>query len=55
MKKGDKVRTIYGNIETILKKDGCQVFTYESVRENNWWHPSKLFPVSTERNKHSDQ
>jgi len=47
MKKGDKVRTIYGNIETVLKKDGCQVFTYESVQKNNWWHPSKLFPVNT--------
>ena len=47
MKKGDKVRTPYGHIETVLKKEGCQVFTYESVRQNNWWHPTKLRPVSS--------
>lgn len=46
MKKGDKVRTPYGNIETVLKKEGCQVFTYESSRKNNWWHPSKLSSLS---------
>jgi len=50
IKKGDKVRTPYGHIETVLKKEGCQIFTYESVQQNNWWNPSKLIPISSKKN-----
>jgi len=50
MKKGDKVKTPYGNIETVIKKEGCEVFTYEASRKNYWWHPSKLVPVSSKKN-----
>ncbi len=45
IKKGDKVKTIYGNVETVVKANGVKVTTQESQRENNWYHPSKVWPV----------
>jgi len=45
MKRGTKVRTIYGQIETVMYSDFIQVITYESAREGNWYHPTKVFIV----------
>ena len=45
IKKGDKVKTIYGNIETVVKADEVKVITQESQRENNWYHPSNVWQV----------
>jgi preprotein translocase subunit YajC len=45
LKRGDKVTTIYGKIETVLEVNDCQVITYESARENNWYHISKVWKV----------
>ena len=39
-KKGQKVRTCYGTIETVSQQVGTQVFTYESLTD--WYHPSKV-------------
>lgn len=43
MENGDKVCTIYGQIETILSVEPCRVITYESARRLNWYHPTKVF------------
>ena len=44
MKRGDKVRTVYGKIETVMKVEGCQVWTYENL--NGWYHPTKVWKVA---------
>ena len=46
MKKGDKVKTIYGKIETVMKVEDCRVITYESARALSWWHPTKVWKVN---------
>jgi len=43
MEKGDKVHTIYGQIETILSVETSRVITYESARRLDWYHPTKVF------------
>lgn len=43
VKKGDKVRTIDGKIETIMAVIECAVFTYESP--NAWYHITKVFMI----------
>lgn len=43
MEKGDEVRTIYGQIETVLSVEPCRVITYESARRLCWYHPTKVF------------
>lgn len=43
IKKGDKVVTIYGNHETVVKADEVKVTTQESQRQNNWYHPSNVW------------
>ena len=43
MKRGDKIRTPNGKIETVMETNDCQVFTYES--EGRWYHPTKVFQV----------
>jgi hypothetical protein len=45
LSKGDKVKTVYGKIETVMVHNGCQVITYESARENAWYHPTKVWLV----------
>jgi hypothetical protein len=40
-KKGDKVRTPYGEIKTVMDAYGCQVKTYGG----EWFHPTKVFKV----------
>jgi len=42
---GDKVKTVYGNIETVMVQRGCEVITFESARENSHYHPSKVWLV----------
>lgn len=39
-KKGDKVKTKYGQTRTVLYQEGEQVFVIEE--SNNWYHPSNL-------------
>jgi hypothetical protein len=43
MEKGDKVRTIYGKIETVLTVEPVRIITYESARRLCWYHPTKVF------------
>lgn len=42
MKRGDKVKTVYGNIETVLYADEYRVITYES---SGWYHPTKVWHI----------
>jgi hypothetical protein len=42
-KSGDFVRTIYGQIRTVLFQRDCQVFVAEE--SNTWYHPSNLHLV----------
>ena len=39
---GQTVRTIYGQLRTVIEQIGCQVFV---VEEHGHYHPEKLFPV----------
>jgi len=41
-KAGQKVRDIYGDSWVVSSQDGCQVWVKNS---NDWFHPTKLFPV----------
>ena len=43
MKKGDKILTRYGSIETVLKVDDFRIIAYESFMRQTWYHPSKIF------------
>ena len=43
MKQGDKVKTIYGKIETVKKVDGCAVYTYESRLSH--YHITKVWKI----------
>jgi len=45
MKRGTKVRTIYGAVETVLAVNGCQVITYESAQRLSWYHATKVTEV----------
>lgn len=45
VKRGDKVKTIYGKIETVMSANDAQVMTYEGSRRNEWYHPSKVWKV----------
>ncbi|MDC8450086.1 MAG: hypothetical protein LV473_17260 [Nitrospira sp.] len=45
MKSGDRVRTCYGTIETVLYVAPYGIVTVESARQNSWYHPAKLWPV----------
>ena len=38
--KGQKVRTCFGEIRTVLFQRGCQVFVLEQC--GGWYHPSKV-------------
>jgi hypothetical protein len=39
MQIGDKIKTIYGNVEE------ARITTFESFSKNSWYHPTKVFPV----------
>lgn len=46
LNQGDKVKTVYGKIETVCDQIGNQVFTYESISKGNqWWHPTKVHKI----------
>jgi len=45
MTRGDRVRTCYGTIETVLAVAPHGIVTVESARQNRWYHPAKLWPV----------
>lgn len=46
-KPGDKVRTIYGAIRTVLFVSDCQVFVAEEC--NGWYHPTKVSKIQDAR------
>ena len=39
------VRTVYGDVRTVLLQKGCQVFVVEEPM--GWYHPTKLFPIQS--------
>ena len=43
MKRGDKVRTVYGAVETVMAVEESRVITYESARRGSWYHPTKVW------------
>lgn len=45
VKRGDKVRTLYGGIETVMFADEWQVITYESARKQTHYHPTKVWKI----------
>ena len=45
MKQGTKVKTVDGNIETVLSVIGTDVVTYESKIGNTSWHITKVFAI----------
>ena len=40
---GDTVRTVYGEIRTVLRQDGCQVWVEEE--SNSHYHPRKIWKI----------
>jgi hypothetical protein len=40
---GEKVRTVYGEIRTVLFQRGRQVFVEEESR--GWYHPTKVWQM----------
>jgi len=42
---GNKVKTIYGNVETVMNVEKARIITFESFSKNSWYHPTKVFPV----------
>lgn len=40
---GQKVRSVFGEILTVISQDGCMVFVKE--RSAGHYHPSKLFSI----------
>lgn len=42
-KRGQKVRTVFGQIRTVLFQRECQVFVVEECM--GWYHPSKIWLV----------
>jgi hypothetical protein len=49
MRTGQKVRTIYGNIETVMVVEDSRIITFESARRLAWYHPTKVSKVYTSR------
>jgi len=47
IKKGDKVKTVRGAVETVMFVDPIlpMVTTYESAARGTWYHPTKVFKV----------
>jgi hypothetical protein len=42
---GDEVKTIFGNVETVMNVEEARITTFESFCNNSWYHPTKLFQV----------
>jgi hypothetical protein len=45
MEIGDKVKTICGNVETVMSVEEARIITFESFCKNSWYHPTKVFSV----------
>ena len=45
MQIGDKVKTIFGDIETVFDAEDVRITTFGSLCKNSWYHPTKFFPV----------
>ena len=45
MQIGDKIKTIFGNVETVMNVEEARITTFESFCNNSWYHPTKVFPV----------
>ncbi len=43
LKIGQRVKTRFGNIETVMAADSSRVLTRENL--GGWYHPTKVFPV----------
>lgn len=43
-KQGDKARTIWGNVVTVLEQVENIVYVYEGPLD--WYHVTKLFPIN---------
>jgi len=50
METGEKVKTIFGNIETVIQVETYRVITFEPACKNSWYHPTKVFPVCWSEN-----
>ena len=50
MEKSDKVLTPFGNIEVVMNAEDSRVVTYQSARNNCWYHPAKVTPVFYSKN-----
>jgi len=42
---GDKINTIYGDVETVMNIEEARITTFESFCNNSRYHPTKVFPV----------
>jgi hypothetical protein len=54
MKEGEKIKTIYGNIETIMAIEDHRIITYESARKLTWYHPTKVFILDSSASELSE-
>jgi len=45
IKEGDKVRTVYGDIEEVFIIEESRIVTRESFRKLSWYHPTKVFKI----------
>jgi hypothetical protein len=45
MQIGDKIKTIYGNVEIVMAVEPSRIITFESICKNSWYHPTKVFSV----------
>lgn len=45
IRRGTKVRTVNGTVETVMDVTGVAVTTYESAMRCTWYHPTKVWPV----------
>ena len=45
MQIGDRITTIYGNVETVMSVEDARITTFESFSQNSWYHPTKVFQV----------
>ncbi len=43
MEIGDKIKTIFGNVETVMSVEEARITTFESVCKNSWHHQRKFF------------
>jgi len=46
----EKIVTVYGDVETVLRRERNRVITYESARRGGWYHPTKVWPVGVIEN-----